>query len=114
MKYKWAIIVGAILGMCSCTNENPQKKSFTYQIQGIDAYRGQSVASLFDANGAPNKVNKLGNNREAWIYYTNYRPLGGGELISFNNQSLGNNSTGCTVEVILENAVVQQVFTDCK
>ena len=66
-----------------------------YQIQGIYAYKGQSVADLWEANGAPNVVKNLGDNTVMWVYYTNYRPVGGGEIISYNMPAGGyNGGTG--------------------
>ena len=87
--------------------------SFSYQIQGINAYRGQNVAELFDANGAPNTVKRLDNNHVMWVYYTNYRPVGGGELISYDNPPQDKIGTSCMVKIILENNIVQQLFTNC-
>ena len=107
------MIIGAILGMMGCRSDDIDNKNFAYQIQGINAYRGQDVASLFDANGAPNDVKKLDNNQVMWVYYTNYRPVGDGELISYDNPSENNMETSCAVRVILEDDEVVQVFTNC-
>ena len=71
------------------------------------------MASLFDANGAPNAVKKLDNGQVMWVYYTNYRPIGGGEIISYDNPSYNSGATSCMVRVILENDVVEQIFTNC-
>lgn len=114
MVYKWAMIVVAICGICGCAQDDISKKTYAYQIQGITAYRGQDVANLFDANGAPNAVKKLDNGQTMWVYYTNYRPIGGGELISYNMPSVVSGATSCVVRVILEDDVVQQVFTNCQ
>ena len=113
MIYKWAMLIGALGGLCSCAGDDIDNKNFNYQIQGINAYRGQDVASLFDANGAPNAIKKLNNNRVMWVYYTNYRPVGGGELISYDNPSANSQATTCAVRVILEDNEVQQIFTNC-
>ncbi|MBQ2883568.1 MAG: hypothetical protein IJE43_07355 [Alphaproteobacteria bacterium] len=113
MIHKWAVILGAILGICGCARDDIDNRSFAYQIQGINAYRGQDVSSLFDANGAPNAVKRLGNDQVMWVYYTNYRPVGGGEMISYDNPPMGKTGTSCMVRVVLEDDVVQQVFTNC-
>lgn len=113
MIYKLVIIGGCLIGLCCCTKDDLDSKSFQYQIQGITAFRGQDVASLFDANGAPNAVKKLDNGQVMWVYYTNYRPIGGGEIISYDNPSYNSETTSCMVRVILENDVVEQIFTNC-
>ena len=110
MIYKWAMILGIILGVCSCS---VAKEKYSYQIQGIEAYKGQDVSDLLDINGAPNAVKNLSNGNLMWIYYTNYRPVGGGELITYtepNNQSTG---TNCIVKVIISNNTVMQVMSNC-
>ena len=113
MRYKIGFIIGAILGMCSCRNANYPNTNYSYQIQGITAYKGQNVSSLFDDNGAPNDIKQLNNNKIMWIYYTNYRPVGGGELISYDQPQNINNTTNCVVKVILDENMVEQVFTNC-
>lgn len=114
MIYKWAMVIGAVLGICSCASDDISNRTYAYQIQGITAYRGQDVANLFDANGAPNAVKKLDKGQTMWVYYTNYRPIGGGELISYDTPSSGSGATSCVVRVILEDDEVQQVFTNCQ
>ena len=111
--FKWAVILGAILGICGCANDDIANRSFAYQIQGISAYKGQDVADLFEANGAPNAVKRLDNNQIMWIYYTNYRPVGGGEIISYDNPPANKLGTSCMVRIVLENDIVQQIFTNC-
>ena len=93
MKYKIVFIIGAILGMLSCKNTNNPNTNYSYQIQGITAYKGQNVSSLFNDNGAPNDIKQLDNNKIVWIYYTNYRPVGGVELISYDQPQNINNAT---------------------
>ena len=100
MIYKWAVILGAILGICGCARDDIDNRSFAYQIEGINAYRGQDVSSLFDANGAPNAVKRLGNDQVMWVYYTNYRPVGGGELISYDNPSANSQATTIALLVV--------------
>ena len=56
-----------------------------YPLQGISTYKGQSVAELWDDNGAPNIVKNMDDGAVMWVYYTNYRPVGGGEIISYDN-----------------------------
>ena len=113
MNYRWIILTGVILGICSCANNGIDGKNFQYQIQGITAFRGQDAESLFDTNGAPNTVKRLDNNQVMWIYYTNYRPLGGGELISYDNPPSDSTVTSCIVKIILEDDFVKQVLTNC-
>ena len=110
MIYKWAMIVGIVLGMMGCAHDD---KNYAYQIQGINAYRGQDIESLFNENGAPNAIKKLGDDQIMWIYYTNYRPVGGGELISYDNPPPNNASTSCMVRIILKDNNVYKVFTNC-
>jgi hypothetical protein len=110
--YKMVIILGVIFSLCSCSS-NKKNINYAYQIQGINAYLGQDVASLFDTNGAPNTVKRLNNNQVMWIYYTNYRPLGGAELISYDNPPPNSTVTSCMVKIILENDIVKQVLTNC-
>lgn len=111
MMYKWAMVLGAILGICGCAGNID--RNYTYQIQGINAYRGQDIESLFNENGAPNAIKKLGNNQIMWIYYTNYRPVGGGELISYDNPPPNKDATSCMVKIILEENSVDKIFTNC-
>ena len=112
IKYWWAVLVGAVFGLCSCQWQ--ETSDISYQIQGISAYKGQDVNSLYDDNGAPNVVRNLANGDIAWIYYTNYRPLGGGELISYNQPTSDNGATNCAVQVILKNDVVSEVISNCQ
>ncbi len=113
-KYWWIVLVGAIFALNGCSWEDVTDIRATYPIQGITAYKGQSVSSLFNDNGAPNDVQQLSQNRVLWIYYTNYRPVGGGELISYNQPSPAQQGTTCAVKVILYNDTVEQVMSDCK
>ena len=114
LKYWWAILVGALFALTSCGWEQVTDIRATYPIQGITAYRGQSVSSLYNDNGAPNTVNTLPDGRVVWTYYTNYRPLGGGELISYNQPTNTPSGTSCTVKAVIKNEIVQQVLSDCQ
>ena len=113
MKYWWAILVGALFALTSCAWEEITDIRATYPIQGITAYRGQSVSSLYDDNGAPNTVNTLADGRIIWTYYTNYRPVGGGELISYDQPTANQVGNTCRVQVFIQNDTVQQVLSDC-
>lgn len=110
MIYRWAMIIGILFGICSCTN---QHKDF-YAFDNIEAYKGQSVSDLFDSNGAPNRINNLSNGSVEWIYYTNYRPVGGVEIISFDEPNSQNNTVNCTVRVIILNNIVQNIYSNCE
>jgi len=111
--HKIFLVLGIIFGICSCSSDDISNGSYSYQIQGITAYKGQDVSSLFDANGAPNAVKRLDNDKIMWVYYTNYRPVGGGEIISYDEPTNLNNATTCVVRVILSDDEVDQVFTNC-
>ncbi|MBE6463006.1 MAG: hypothetical protein E7005_04520 [Alphaproteobacteria bacterium] len=113
MIYKLVLVFAMFLSIMGCTRDDIDRKTFSYQIQGINAYRGQDVSDLFDANGAPNAIKRLDDNRIMWVYYTNYRPVGGGELISYDNPPQSKIATACMVRVILEDNIVQQIFTNC-
>lgn len=113
IKYWWTILVGALFALASCAWEETTDIRATYPIQGITAYRGQSVSSLYDDNGAPNTVNTLEDGRVVWTYYTNYRPVGGGELISYDQPLTNQAGNTCRVQVFIRNDVVQQVLSDC-
>ena len=86
MRYWWAMLVGAVLGMSGCQWEQvTDRRTAYYPLQGISTYKGQSVAELWDDNGAPNIVKNMDDGAVMWVYYTNYRPVGGGEIISYDN-----------------------------
>ena len=86
MRYWWAMLVGAVLGMSGCQWEQAtDRRTAYYPLQGISTYKGQSVAELWDDNGAPNIVKNMDDGAVMWVYYTNYRPVGGGEIISYDN-----------------------------
>lgn len=112
MKYWIALIVGAILGMsgCDCLTCRGRAATPTYPTQGVNAYQGQSMTSLFETNGAPNQVQKFADGSVMWIYYTNYQSAGQGEIISFNNAATG---TTCAVKVMLQNETVTDVSSNC-
>ena len=113
-KYWWIILVGAIFALNGCSLEDITDIRAIYPIQGITAYKGQSVSSLFTDNGAPNDVQQLSNSRVLWTYYTNYRPLGGGELISYDEPTDAQKETTCAVRVILYNDTVEKVMSNCR
>ena len=86
MRYWWAMLAGAVLGMGGCQWEQvTDRRTAYYPLQGISTYKGQSVAELWDDNGAPNIVKNMDDGAVMWVYYTNYRPAGGGEIISYDN-----------------------------
>ena len=86
MRYWWAMLAGAVLGMSGCQWEQvTDRRTVYYPLQGISTYKGQSVAELWDDNGAPNIVKNMDDGAVMWVYYTNYRPVGGGEIISYDN-----------------------------
>lgn len=86
MRYWWAMLAGAVLGMSGCQWEQvTDRRTAYYPLQGISTYKGQSVAELWDDNGAPNIVKNMDDGAVMWVYYTNYRPVGGGEIISYDN-----------------------------
>ncbi len=110
-RYIAAAFLGAALALSGCeclTCGNGSSRAY-YPVQGINAYKGQSVNSLFNTNGAPNTVRNLANGDVMWVYYTNYRPVGGGELISYNNLPAGQAGITCTVNVTISNDVVSNV-----
>lgn len=113
MIYKWAMLIGMLLGMCACQWKNITGSDRMYKIQGIQTYRGQDVSQLFNYNGAPNSVKRLKNGKVMWIYYTNYRPVGEGEIISFNEPTASQIATSCVVKVIIYNNVVENVISNC-
>jgi NAD(P)-dependent dehydrogenase (short-subunit alcohol dehydrogenase family) len=108
---------GAIISLSGTKKEKLEKLAnelnTTTFIYECDLSNEQDVSELFDANGAPNAVKRLGNDQIMWVYYTNYRPVGGGELISYDNPPVNKACTSCMVRVVLEDDVVQQVFTNC-
>ena len=108
-----AVFILCILFTLTACKSNETNQNYAYQIQGINAYKGQDVSSLFDANGAPNTIKRLEDNRIMWVYYTNYRSIGGGELISYDNPPTNKMATACMVKVILDDNIVQQIFTNC-
>lgn len=115
MKYWFAAAVGAILGLSGCMwNKTDDIEAAYYPVQGINAYKGQSAASVFDDNGAPNVTKDLGNGMVMWIYYTNYQTVGGSEIISYDIPGNGNGMNSCSVSVILNNGVVDSVMSDCR
>lgn len=112
-KYIVAVLLGVMLalGGCECLTCGGGASRKAYQVQGINAYKGQSVTSLFNTNGAPNNVQNLANGDIMWIYYTNYRPVGGGEMISYDNPSASQAGSTCTVKVLIRNDVVANVMS---
>ena len=81
MRYWWAMLAGAVLGMSGCQWEQvTDRRTAYYPLQGISTYKGQSVAELWDDNGAPNIVKNMDDGAVMGGYYPNYR---GGEIISY-------------------------------
>ena len=113
-KYWWVILVSALFALGSCAWKETSDIHAVYPIQGITAYQGQDVTSLLDDNGAPNTIQNLPDGKIAWIYYTNFRPVGGGELISYDNPSPQQAQTTCMVKVILYEDAVEQVISNCQ
>lgn len=104
----------AILFLGACQWSQIADRQITYYpIQGISVYKGQSVANLWEANGAPNVVKNLDDGTVMWVYYTNYRPIGGGEMISYDMPSPNNASTACSAKVLLRNDKVVAAYSDC-
>ena len=114
MKYWWVVLIGALFALSGCQWMNSTEREETYTIEGITAYQGQDVDSVFNLNGAPNKIQNLADGSVMWIYDTNYRPIGNSEMISYDTSTDDSNSTSCAVEVILLNGVVTQVNSDCQ
>lgn len=114
IKYWWVVLVSAVFAMSGCQWEETSKTQATYPILGITAYQGQDVDALFEANGAPNTIQNLADGSVMWIYYTNYRPIGESELISYNIPNDNSSETSCSVKVILSNGLVTQVISDCQ
>lgn len=112
MKYWIALLIGAVLGIggCECLTCGGGKTATVYPVQGINAYKGQSVTALFETNGAPNQVQKLSDGSTVWTYYTTYLPLGMGEVISYNNTSAG---ITCSVKTVIKNDMVTEVQSTC-
>lgn len=104
----------AILFLGACQWSQIADRQITYYpIQGISVYKGQSVANLWEANGAPNVVKNLDDGTVMWVYYTNYRPIGGSEMISYDMPSPNNASTACSAKVLLRNDKVVAAYSDC-
>ena len=57
-RYIAAALLGAVLAVsgCECLTCGNNRRMAYYPAQGINAYQGQSVGSLFNTNGAPNSV----------------------------------------------------------
>lgn len=104
---RYLLFVIFLMAACSWSEVRKETVSY-YPVSGITAYKGQDVASLYDDNGAPNTVRYLDNGDVMWVYYTNYRPLGGGELISYEPTTGG---VTCKVMVIIRNDRVLKVGT---
>jgi len=116
MKYFIAAVFGAILGLTGC--EQTQNKNMSvgyYPAAGVTAYKGQSVSQVWENNGAPNVAKQLEDGKVLWVYYSNYRPVGGGEIISYDMPGITNNgSVYCSVEVMFTNDTVSNVRSDCE
>ena len=114
MKYWWVVLVGALFTLSGCQWMNTSDSETTYTFQGITAYQGQNVDSLFNTNGAPNSIQNLPDGSVMWIYYTNYRPIGNSEIISYDMPTNNQVGTSCSVQVTLLNGLVTQVNSDCQ
>lgn len=113
-RYVAAVVFGAVLALMGCdclTCGGRARRGPEYPVMPINAYSGQSKTALFNANGAPNQVETLGGNEEMWVYYTNYRPSGTGEMISYNTPSAGTSGMTCMVKVRLKDGYVTSVAT---
>jgi hypothetical protein len=110
IKYWWIVLVGALFALSGCEWERTTEIQTTYPIEGMSVYQGQTVSSLFNDNGAPNKVQNMPDGSIVWTYYTNYQPVGGGELISYDMPTGAQAQTTCTVQVIIVNGMVSQVM----
>ena len=113
IKYWWVVLVGALFTLSGCQWTGMTDTEQTYTIQGITAYQGQDVDSLFNTNGAPNTIQNLPDGSVVWIYDTNYRPIGNSELISYDVPNSNQTGTSCSVQVTLLNGLVTQVNSDC-
>lgn len=111
IKYWWIVLAAAIFAMSGCQWSETTETSVTYPTQGITAYEGQSVSALFNDNGAPNTVQNLTDGSVIWTYYTNYQPVGGGELISYDMPTDAQAQTTCTVQVMIKNNTVTEVIS---
>lgn len=112
MRYWIALLAGAVLGIggCECLTCGGGRAASVYPVQGINAYKGQSVTALFETNGAPNQVQTLADGSTVWTYYTTYRPAGNGEVIAYNNTASG---TTCVVKTVIRSDVVTNVQSNC-
>jgi len=110
IKYWWIVLVGAVFALSGCEWQRTTDMQETFSVQGISAYEGQTVSSLFNDNGAPNKVQNMPDGSVIWTYYTNYQPVGGGELISYNIPTTLEAQTTCMVQVVIQNETVVQVI----
>ena len=104
----------AILFLGACQWSQIADRQITYYpIQGLSGYKGQSVANLWEANGAPNVVKNLDDGVVLWIYYTNFQSVGGGEMISYNIPYSNSSATTCSVKVFLRYDLVSAAYSDC-
>jgi len=109
-KYCWILLIGAVFALNGCEWQKTTDLRVTYPTQGISAYEGQTVSSLFNDNGAPNTVQNMPDGSVIWTYYTNYQPVGGGELISYDMPTNAQAQNTCTVQVTIQNDTVVQVI----
>lgn len=107
-----AFISVLVLGACQWEQITDREITY-YPIQGISVYKGQSVANLWETNGAPNVVKNLDDGTVMWVYYTNFQPVGGGEMISYNTPAPNSTATTCSVKVLLRNDKVAAAYSDC-
>ena len=108
---KISALVG-ILILAACQWEQNKENAY-YSLNGIAAYKGQSVSELWLANGAPNVIKNLDDGVVLWIYYTNFQSVGGGEMISYNIPFSNSSATTCSVKVFLRNDKVSAAYSEC-
>lgn len=115
MKQTTIFFLSSLLFLAACQWETiTDRQAAYYPIQGISVYKGQSVANLWDANGAPNVLKNLDDDTVMWVYYTNFQQVGGGEMISYNTPSTNSAATSCSAKILLRNDRVVAAYSDCK
>ncbi len=112
MKLLKISILALVLFAGACHWSTNNKNSY-YQLNGIAAYKGQSISELWLANGAPNVIKNLSDGVIMWIYYTNFQSVGGGEMISYNMPYPSSSAIKCCVKILLRNDKVISAYSDC-
>lgn len=114
MKKTIFLFLSSLLFLTACQWEKfSGGKIAYYPIQGISVYKGQSVANLWEANGAPNVVKNLDDDTVMWVYYTNFQQIGGGEMISYNTPSANSSATSCSAKILLRKDRVVAAYSNC-